>query len=303
MGVMMLFRRHSRGSFLRAQGNPVYAGHLACPFWIPACAGMTNIARRGGVAAGLIFAAALAAGCVTREGRVFAGDASPEAALQARVQLARDYIGEGNWAHAKRNLLQAAAIDPDSPEVHEAFALVYQHAGEHQAAEESFRRALRLRRDFPRARNNYAAFLSGRGRWQEAARELELVAADTLYEARPQAFFNLGLCRARLGELAAARAAFERALALQPGNQLALLELAHIEFAHGDYPAAGAYLNRYRESMQPPPRARALWLGIQLAARLEDADGQASRALALRNLYPESPEYGFYLEAVRNGEL
>ena len=247
-----------------------------------------------------------AAGCVTRESRVFTGEASPEAALQARVQLARSYIGEGNWEHAKRNLRQAAAIDPDSPEVHEAFALVHQSAGEHRAAEASFRRALQARRDFSRARNNYAAFLFSQGRLREAERELEIVVADALYESRPQAFINLGLCRAQLGELKGAKQAFNRALALGPPSPRALLELAHIEYTLGENRAAGRHLDDYRALSREagqPPTSRALWLGIRLAARLEDADAEASRVLALRNLYPESTEYRLYLEAARNGEL
>ncbi len=182
----------------------------------------------------LILAACLClSACITHEGRVFTTEASPEEALKTRVQLARSYIGEQNWEDAKRNLRMAAEIDPNSPEVHEAFALVYQSTGEYELAEESFERAISLRRDFSRARNNYAAFLYSQGRFQEAEEQLVIVVKDTLYESRPRAFINLGLCRIQLG----------------------------------------------------------------------DSDGQASAALALRNLYPDSAEYQAYERAVQRGEL
>ena len=49
--------------------------------------------------------------------------------------------------------------------------------------------------------------------------------------------------------------------------------------------------------------ARALWLGVRLAQKLDDEDALASRALALRNLYPDSAEYQAYEKAVQSGEL
>jgi len=240
--------------------------------------------------------------CVTQEGRVFTAEASPEEALKTRVQLARSYIGEQNWEDAKRNLKIAQDIDPDNPEVHEAFALVYQSTGEYELAEESFRKAISLQRPFSRARNNYAAFLYSQGRYREAEAQLEVVVKDTLYESRTQAFINLGLCRLRLEEQDGARQAFTRALAMDRTNRIALLELASIEFERRNWLAAERHLATYRVVTRRQS-ARALWLGIRLAHELQNADAQASYALALRNLYPKSAEYQAYERALQSGEL
>ena len=62
----------------------------------------------------LVFAASLLGGCVTTTETVFTEKASPEKALERRVELARQYIGERNWADAKRNLKLAYDIDPDN---------------------------------------------------------------------------------------------------------------------------------------------------------------------------------------------
>ena len=241
-------------------------------------------------------------GCVTTAERVFNTEASPEDALKARVQLARSYIGEQNWEDAKRNLRLAAAIDPDNPEVHEAFALVYQSTGEYELAGASFERAIDLEHGFSRARNNYAAFLYARGLFEAAEQQLEIVVRDTLYESRPRAFVNLGLCRLQLGKPADAGAAFRRALTMDRSNRLALLELAHIEFGQSNWSTAEGYLHSYRKLVrrQSP---RALWLGLRLAHQLDDVDRKASAALALRNLYPQSAELQAYERAVRRGEL
>ncbi len=244
----------------------------------------------------------LLSACVTQSESVFDSDPSPEDALKARVELARSYIGDGNWDDAKRNLKLAQEIDPKSPEVAEAFALVYQSTGEYELAEESFKRALSLKRDFSRARNNYAAFLYDQGRMQEAESQLEIVIRDTLYESRPRAFINLGLVRVQLDKDDEAREAFTRALAMDRGNSLALLELAHIEYRAENYPLADRYLENYRR-FRRQQSARALWLGIRVSRELGDQDAEASSVLALRNLYPRSAEYRAYQQAVENGEL
>jgi type IV pilus assembly protein PilF len=241
-------------------------------------------------------------GCITQQESVFATDPSPEETLKRRVELARSYIGEGNWDDAKRNLKLAQEINPKSAEVAEAFALVYQSTGEYELAEENFKRAISLQKDFSRARNNYAAFLYSRQRMEEAEEQLELVIRDTLYESRPRAFINLGLVRVQLQKDDAAREAFTRALTMDRGNNLAMLELAHIEYRAGNYRLADQYLENYKRIRQQQP-PRALWLGARIAHALEDRDAKASYALALRNLYPNSAEYRAYQQAVANGEL
>ena len=240
--------------------------------------------------------------CVTTEGQVFTHAAAPAAALQTRLQLARSYIGAQNWEHAKRNLKLATELEPDAAELHEAFALVYQSTGEYELAEASFQRALALQEPFTRARNNYAVFLYSQGRFQQAAQQLEIVVKDILYESRPRAFVNLGLCRLRLHDSIAARAALQRALTMERGNRIALLELAHIEYEQSNWPAADRYLSTYR-SQGGQQSSRALWLGVRLAHVTGNADVLASRALALRNLYPASAEFHAYERAVQNGEF
>ena len=44
------------------------------------------------------------------------------------------------------------------------------------------------------------------------------------------------------------------------------------------------------------PTSRSLWLGVRLSRVLGDQDQLSSYALALKNLFPESPEYRLYQE-------
>ncbi len=239
-------------------------------------------------------AVVLLAGCVSYEERVFTNEASPEDTLELRVELARKYIGQGDWDNAKRNLSLAQEIDPRNPEVHEAFALVYQSTGEFELAEEHFETAIRLDKNFSRARNNYAAFLYSQGRFEEASKQLEVVTRDSLYPGRPNAFVNLGLCRVRLFDSQGAEEAFMRALTMDRTNAIALLEVAQLRFDAGDLESAQKYYDTYR-SVVRQQSARGLWLGIRLAQAKGDLNAEGSYVLALSNLYPDSAEYQAYL--------
>ena len=242
----------------------------------------------------LLLVLAMGSGCISTTESVFTEEASPEKALEQRVALARQYIGEGNWESAKRNLQLAYDIDPNNAEVHEAFALVYQSTGEYELAEENFKKAIKLDRGFSRCRNNYAAFLFSQERYREAEQQLDYVVTDTLYSGRPRAFVNLGLCRQKLFNPDGAEEAFVRALAMDRTNRIALLEVAQIRFDAGDYPNALSYYDTYKRVARQQS-ARGLWLGVRLAKATGDRDAEGSYALALSNRYPDSAEYQAYL--------
>lgn len=255
-----------------------------------------GVLLRAGVLLGLL----LGSGCITHTESVFSNPPSPDEALKVRVELARKYIGEGDWDNAKRNLKQAARIDPNSAEVHEAFALVYQSTGEPELAEENFQRAIRLDSGLSRARNNYAAFLYSQGRYKDAEKQLESVIKDPLYSARPQAFVNLGLVRLQLFDDSGADEAFTRALKMDRSNTVALLETAILRYEAGDIESAEKYYGIYRTATRQQS-SRALWLGIRLAREEGDRNAEGSYAMALRNLYPDSAEFQAYQKSVSGG--
>jgi type IV pilus assembly protein PilF len=241
----------------------------------------------------LLMACLLLGGCITTTEGGFTEDASPQKALEKRVSLARQYVGEGNWEAAKRNLDLAEQIDANNAEVYEAFALVYQSTGEYELAEESFEKSLSLDKKCSRCRNNYAAFLYSRERYEDAEKQLDYVIKDTLYSGRPNAFVNLGLCRLKLFDTQGAEEAFVRALSMDRTNQIALLEVAQIRFDAQDYPTANKYYDTYRTIVRQQSAA-GLLLGIRLAQVKGDRDTEGSYALALGSRFPKSAEYQAY---------
>ena len=122
---------------------------------------------------------------------------------------------------------------------------------------------------------------------------MEYVVKASLYKARPMAFVNLGLCRLQLFDSQGAEEAFRRALTMDRTNAIALLELAQLRFDAQDYRTAQSYYDTYRTVVRKQS-SRGLWLGIRLARENDDFDAEGSYALALANLYPNSPEYEAY---------
>jgi type IV pilus assembly protein PilF len=232
-------------------------------------------------------------GCVTTvTGKKFTADKSQE--IERRVEAANAYLNKGDTEKAIGHLRRALELDPDSATIHAALAQVFWRTGEYELSEEHFRRALSIDGKLSRGRNNYAAFLYERGRYAEAAKQLEQVVEDTLYESRAAAFVNLGKAYLKIDRATDAEQAFDRAVKMDRRQWAALLELTEMNMAKGDLPRAGRYYNQFRQTA-PRQSPRSLWLGIRLARDGGNKDAEASYALQLKSLYPDSSEYREYL--------
>ena len=172
-------------------------------------------------------------------------------------------------------------------------ALFFSIEGDKPQTEKHFKQALTVDPDFSQARNNYAAFLFQEGRYKDAIQQLERVVKDYRYDRRSTAYENLGQCYLKVNDLEQAEEAFNRALRLNPNLSVSLLELAHLYYEKGNNLAASQYLASYEKISRPSPRQ--LWLGIRLQRVLGDKNKLASYELALRNMFPGSPEYQAYL--------
>ncbi|WP_269617994.1 type IV pilus biogenesis/stability protein PilW [Zhongshania sp. BJYM1] len=241
----------------------------------------------------MLFSTLLLSGCVTTRSGGFASKADDKKAFETSLQLARSYIAQGNWDQAKRHLQYVEAEDKNNPETLEALALVFQNTGELELAEQYYLRSISLAPKASRVRNNYAAFLYARERYQEAATQLEVVVQELLYERRVEAFVNLGRCYMQLEAYSKAEDAFKRAFLMQGDDAAVLMSLAEVYFRMGRYAESQRFYDAYR-SKNTAQSAAALWLGIRLADKFDDKNSRASFALALKNLYSKSEEYLLY---------
>lgn len=238
-------------------------------------------------------------GCVTSEQGGFKSG-STEQSVASKVTLAKQYLAAQDISSARRHLKAALEQSPNNPDAHDATALVFQSSGETQLAEKHFDRAVSESRGKSRYRMNYANFLFQQARYADAESQLKKVVGDSFYDRREAALVLLALSQKQLGEVDNSEKNLERALILGKNNLLTLAELAKINYGQNDYSDAWNYLMAYRQvakqSGQRVPPAM-LVLGANLASKLDKPDYQASFELALRSLYPDSPEYKHYIEA------
>lgn len=231
---------------------------------------------------------AFAAGCITTEEGGLPDPAPDDERVSAQLDLARGYLANRDWGRARGPLQKALAINPRSSEAHVLQAILYQAENEYALAERSLKRALSYEPSNPIALNNYGTFLYERGRFAEAEGQLAKVAADPEYPRRSQSYENLGLVRRKLGDDAGALEALERAVELNSRQARAHLEIADIRLIEGDVAAAQTHFDLFRRLARQS--ARSLCLGMQISAAAGDNDGISSYAMALGNLYPDSPE-------------
>lgn len=238
-------------------------------------------------------------GCVTvNSPNSLESNRDPVKAVKSYVALGVRYMQVDNMEKASSALNRAYEINPDSPEVNEALALFYTRQNEPEQVEKHYKAALREKPDFSKARNNFAAFLYGQERYEDAIEQLELATKDVRYAKRYKSFENLGLCYMQLDRPEEAKQHFRRALQLNSRLPRSQLELAEISLAGGDIKGAEFYLSQnYR--INPRPSAQKVWLDLRIAQARDDRNKAASAALALKNMFPKSKEYQAYLKSKR----
>jgi tetratricopeptide (TPR) repeat protein len=118
---------------------------------------------------------------------------------------------------------RAIRLKPDFPEAHVNLGLTLGAQGRPREAEAAFRMALKLNPDFPYAHRGMGLALSAQGRHREA--EAALRRAIRLKHGYPQAYHNLGEALSSQGWHKEAEEAFRQAIRLKQDNPEALLKL------------------------------------------------------------------------------
>jgi len=238
-------------------------------------------------------------GCMTVEKTTVDGrDVNNVKASQEHVKAAMGYLSQRQLGDAQRHLIRALELDPNSVTAHNAMALSYSMTGEYELSEDKYRELLALAPNFSAGRNNYAALLFQLQRIPEACAQWQIVVSDALYDKRSAAYYNLGQCRLAEDKYDSAVIAFERSVALDSNNVDSFLELSELNYGKGEYDLAQDYYDKYRQ-MSGRVTPKSLLLGIKLSVESGDDNAHASRALALKSLFPESIEYREYQRRAR----
>lgn len=227
----------------------------------------------------------------------------PVASARDRVALAKEYLREGENEKAQVQLKRALELDSSSAEAHQMMAVLLERDGNIKGADKEYRKALGLQADYSQAHNNYGTFLFKNGRYKQAMAQFQASSDDLGYENRAQAFEGLGRSALKAGDMETAKRAFLRALKLDPDLAASVLGMGEVQYASGDYAQSRVSYQRYLAlTSDSSQTAQSLWLGIRLERQKGDANALASYELALKRLYPASPEYKLYAESLRAGK-
>jgi tetratricopeptide (TPR) repeat protein len=125
-----------------------------------------------------------------------------------------------------------------------------------------------------------ATKLIGKEEWQKAIDQLNKALA--LYPAYAEAYNNLGVVYARLGDSAKEREALQKAIALNDHFAAALVNLARMEMKQQDFAAAETHLNQATTADPTDARTLALLAQTQLVDHhYEDAIASAGKVHAM----------------------
>jgi tetratricopeptide (TPR) repeat protein len=243
--------------------------------------------------------------------------------LQPMNNLGIVYFKQGQHARAMENFNRILHVDPQNAEALNNLGVVFADQGKTRDAVENYRRAIELDPKYVKAVVNLGRALEDSGDFADAVMELEkliklvpssadvrcrlgslylmmdrcpeaLEQAKSALEWEPenvQAFRIAGTAQRLMGNDAEAKTAFEKILALDPGNYSFHLDLADIHFKHKEYKKAEERVMAYL-SRRPGDRRAKLLLGklygemgnhthaVQVFDELTKADPNDAEALA-----------------------
>jgi type IV pilus assembly protein PilF len=253
-------------------------------------------------AAALLVLATLATGCASQASRPDNGAESTGGLGQLRgpspadvyVKLAAEYLRERNFSEALKNGKKSIIVDPTNAEAHTVLALVYERLDEVELATRHYDEALKLDPRNPYTLNAYGAFLCNERRFQEADQHFLAAVQNPLYQTPWVALTNAGVCADDAGTPEVAGNRLRQALQMNPRFAPALLRMAQVSLADGQFLSARAYLQRYNE--QAPHTAQSLWIGIQTERQLGDYGQANAYERLLKSRFPDSEQAHYMKE-------
>lgn len=234
----------------------------------------------------ILAAVLLVAGCSSQPQREAEAKNLKSRAL-SHTDLGAVYLQERRYEIALEEFTLATEIDPSLAVAYNGLGLIHAALGQDSQAEQNFRKSIQLEPNSSEAHNNYGNFLCARNRIDESIKEFMAAIKNPLYITPAVAYTNAGICALRKPDVANAEVYLQKALQLDPLNGPAAYQLASIQYNRNQYVQAKKTLQNTVIS-QPAPEN--LWLSVLIARKLGQRDEEASYALQLRRLYPDSEQ-------------
>ena len=237
--------------------------------------------------------------CVTQQYKddktpIIMNDANKEEIAMTRISLGLGYLKMGNTTQAKLNLEKAKRIAPNFSPVYTAFAHYYDTVGEPKQAILAYEKALSIKSDDADTLNNYGVFLCRQGHVEQAEKQLLKAINVPAYLLVSQSYENIALCQLKNNNFTKAEKYLKKSIEHNPNNVSALINMARLQYAKGDYKAAEQLIKRFEKAtrrFRPEPLA----LAFKIYQKLGQQKAAKSYAAMLLKMYPQSYQAKQYL--------
>lgn len=217
----------------------------------------------------------------------------PEGASKTRVKLALLYLENQQMQAAKENLDTALNYQPDGVEVHRVFAYYYEKVNENEQAEVFYKKALSLDANNGDTFHNYATFLCGQGRYEEADAYFLKAIKSPNYSQVARSYANAAICAEKSNNNEKAIFYYGYALSHSPSSNEINLSLAKLNINSKNYKAAVTNLFSFQRNSEATAESLWQWIRLSYATGKEASLSRYSEQLLKQ--FPESQQALSYL--------
>lgn len=217
-----------------------------------------------------------------------------EKAANINLKMGYAYLKDNQVVRAKSKFVQAMKLDSNNPRVQSGMAHFYEKVEKIDLAEQHYRKAIEIAEQKSEFYDLYASFLTRQNRFKEAERNFEVALRDGSYINIASVYHHAGLCAAKQGNYLKAEQLLNQSYKNNPQDLTPLISLAEIAVEKADYPKALDLIKKCKNLVFTSPKS--LLLALKVAEKTQDDDLLVNSELTLKNLFPKSPEYSYYLK-------
>ena len=225
-----------------------------------------------------------------------------EKLYQDQKALAVASLRRGNFQQALKELDEAQALGKkEDPEIYLIRGAVYFGLKDYPVAEANYKRAIELRPGYSQASFNLCGLYLKEQKYDAAIAECNKVVADPVFNARENAYTNIGLAYFNKGDIASARDNYEKALQINPAFVYAHNELGRLYMATG---REGEAIESFKLAISGLPTYEEAYYNLgQAYLKVDDRENACESFAEVVRLSPNS-EFGInsnrYLSTVCN---
>ncbi len=278
---------HGCNAVIRSRTDEL--GYANTGIIVPAGLVMTPLAWRKSflLLTGLLLALLLGA-CAPVQPKATDKPSEARRAAQTNTALGRQYMDRRQYEISLEKLKRAVAYDRTYAPAHTLLGVLFETLGQLDQAGEEYRLAVKYDPDDGDVNNNYAVYLCGQGKGEEADKYFQTAVKDPFYSTPQVAYANAGLCALGINNLDKAEKYLRQSLEYDAEFAPALLPMAKVSFARGSYLTARAFLQRFESVGAVNPES--LLLGYRIESALGDTRASSRYQRDLFDQFPNSAE-------------